>query len=322
MRKGRSPGHPAEIPCAAQVVFRDNVYDDGLVLVIDVYYIVALARPVILVLPDAERDSEEVTRAARFGEDIILFAVRILQPVRVAVVLPVVVGRRVGRRLIVRGMQVERVVGERRHALKINVGVERADRQRAFVGDGHTRRPAVRHRQVAVQSANSGTVEECRLVYEVLAQVQAEEVAERRLDARMLFVVPPGAQYQLLQVILALRGDSEPDVRNHAGAFLVIDLLRLARRDGPAVAVAAGQVVARLLERAIILAARVPGEEVIAWRLAPLLRLSGRRRRRKSRRDRRSAEHGEVLEEGATRPVNPISVHGLSPKSPQRTQRL
>src|SRR5262245_3688535 len=105
----------------------------------------------------------------------------------------------------------------------------------------------------------------------------------------MLLVVPPGAQRQLLQVILALRGDGKPDVRNHAGAFLVIDLLRLARSDGPAVTVAAGQVVARLLERAVILAARVPGEEVIARRLAPALLLSVRRCRRKSRRDSRSA---------------------------------
>src|SRR5262249_41183729 len=151
---------------------------------------------------------------------------------------------------------------------------------------------------VAVQRANGGTVEEGRLVDEVLAQVQAEEVAERGFDARMLLVVPPGAQRQLLQVILALSGDGEPDMRNHAGAFLVIDFLCLSRRDGPAVAVAAGQIVARLLERAVILAARVPGEEVIARLLSPALLLSLRRRRRKSRRDSRSAEHGEVLQEG------------------------
>ena len=92
-----------------------------------------------------------------------------------------------------------------------------------------------RHGEIAVQRLDRRAVQKRRLVDEILAEIQAEEIAHRSFDAGLGIAVPVDAEHDFLQVIRALRGDREPDVRDDAGPGGVEDFLRLARRDRPAV---------------------------------------------------------------------------------------
>ena len=91
--------------------------------------------------------------------------------------------------------------------------------------------------------------------------------------------VPIAAQHDLFQVIGTAGGDGEPDVRDHAGAGCIEDFARCAGRHRPGVVVAAGAVEAGLLQRPVILSARVGGQQsgvFPSWG-AVLCRRGGRR---------------------------------------------
>src|SRR5258708_7565104 len=62
-------------------------------------------------------------------------------------------------------------------------------------------------------------------------------------------------------MIPAARRDGEPDVRDHARPRRVEDFLDAARRDAPEVAISAGPVVARLLQRLVLKSPRIARQE-------------------------------------------------------------
>jgi len=89
------------------------------------------------------------------------------------------------------------------------------------------------------------------LVIEVSAEIEAEEIADRSLDAGPGIPVPVAAEHELLQVIVAARGDGEPDVRDYARALRLKDIQRAPGGNVPEIAVSAGAIPAPLLERAV-----------------------------------------------------------------------
>src|SRR5208283_64013 len=76
-------------------------------------------------------------------------------------------------------------------------------------------------------------------------------------------------------MIVAPGGDGEPDVADDAGALGEKDLFRTSGWNVPEIVVAAGAVVARLLQRSVVLRSRIGGQQGHA--AAPGLRLRRRR---------------------------------------------
>ena len=116
----------------------------------------------------------------------------------------------------------------------------------SLVLDLEARAVGERHREPAVHAAPVlGThLERQRREVAPQPEADAEEVAERHLDARMRLAVPPHAQHQPAQVVLLgldrHRGD--PDVLHAAGALDRAERHALPRRHEHEVAVRAGPV--------------------------------------------------------------------------------
>ena len=71
---------------------------------------------------------------------------------------------------------------------------------RALVGQRKAGGGGKGHLEVCVQRLDGRHGQQSRLVGEILAQAEAEEVADGDLDRGRGFSVPPGAQDQVLQV--------------------------------------------------------------------------------------------------------------------------
>ena len=105
--------------------------------------------------------------------------------------------------------------GGQRHIVDGEVEIVGADL--AFVGQGEAGRTCKRHLEVGVERLDGRNGQQSRLIGEILAQAQTEEVADGDLDRGRGFAVPPGAQDEILQVHLILGVDGEPDVRDYPG---------------------------------------------------------------------------------------------------------
>ena len=82
-------------------------------------------------------------------------------------------------------------------------------------------------------------------------------------------------------MIGAVRGDREPDMRDHTGAFGGEELARGAGLDRPRVGIAAGAIETGLFERTVILSARITRQEgIISGGAQAGLRARGRGRGR------------------------------------------
>ena len=148
-------------------------------------------------------------------------------------------------------VEVQRVFRQGLDLLVIDVEIE-VQRAAAFVLHGEAGAPAERHRKPAVEAA---AVLRCDLqgsTGKALcdAVAHAEKVAERRLDARLRFVVPVDIQHDLadiefLRADAALRAafvrvaDGAEKVRDDAGTLQVGEEIRLAGGNEDIVVIAA-----------------------------------------------------------------------------------
>ena len=116
----------------------------------------------------------------------------------------------------------------------------------ALAGDLEAR-ALVRHREPAVEGLPVLRAHLQRQRDEVarLRVAHAEEVPHRHLDAWLPLAVPPGAQHDLSQMVDLAAGDGQPDVADHPGLVEIGQDRPAAARDGDAIVVAAGAVVAR-----------------------------------------------------------------------------
>ena len=108
----------------------------------------------------------------------------------------------------------------------------------------------------------------------VIAETEAEEIAERNLDAWGSLAVPVHAQNQSFQMIGLGIGNCEPDVREHAGPFHVKNRERSARFNAPKICIAASGVRAGDTLEHIRLGLReigLPVSEVLRLRLGRTL---------------------------------------------------
>src|SRR5581483_9651425 len=87
-RNGAIPA--AEIPGAIEVILGTGADDQRFALVVNEDHVIAFAHPELLVLKNAERDSHQMAATPCFRVNIVALAVRILQPVGVAVGPPVI----------------------------------------------------------------------------------------------------------------------------------------------------------------------------------------------------------------------------------------
>src|ERR1017187_1640663 len=115
MRERDSAIAAPEVPCAVEVILRPGARDDGLALVVHEHHFIAFAHPVILILQNAQGHSHQVPASARFGKDVVVLAVEILQLVGVAIGPPIVGGGLVRRSLAVLRVEVQHFVRERGH---------------------------------------------------------------------------------------------------------------------------------------------------------------------------------------------------------------
>ena len=127
----------------------------------------------------------------------------------------------------------------RRLVIQAVVDVEVATRHRfaALVGHRQAGPLGKRHRPVAVQGLHAADGDRCALVLHVAAEPQAEEVAQRALDCRLVRAVPVHPQHQLAEVIAGLAVDGEPHVRDPAVPFDAAQFQRRPRGDVPEVGV-------------------------------------------------------------------------------------
>jgi hypothetical protein len=123
----------------------------------------------------------------------------------------------------------------------------------AFVGQGDACGAGKRHGDVAVPRRPGGgrigqvarpLVDAHHRRVEPLAEAEAfgEEIADRRLDARLLLPVPINPQNVELQVVRLVTGDVVAEVDDAARPLDIGQDARLAWGDGPVVIVAAGWV--------------------------------------------------------------------------------
>ena len=217
-------------------------------LAVDEEHVVALAVPHRARAVDVVVDAHVVALALDVGDQVVAVAGRVL-PLR-AEHRPLVLalGRRLGERVVVAGVEAPEVRGQARHLLVVDVVVEGVHLLGRVVLDLDARPARERHREVADHRAPLARPRGERQHRERVALVPAlpEEVADRGLDARARLAVPVHAQDQ---VVAAQRGrgrrDRDPDVVDDTGALDLEERTPLAGGDAfEAVVVAARFVVA------------------------------------------------------------------------------
>ena len=141
------------------------------------------------------------------------------------------------------GVEASESRGKGAHALVLDVIPHRSDRIRSLVGEGEPRAFRIRHREVAVEAVGTEHAEVARVDRhhqrreEARALLpEAEEVAERHLDAGRLLAVPVRAQHQVAQVVRAAE-DAEIHVPHDTGAVEPRELERLPGGDRPEVGI-------------------------------------------------------------------------------------
>src|SRR6266436_2993614 len=105
----------AESPSAEEIIFGASAVDGGAGFAVDEKHVVAFAPPIILILEDGHGDANEVSLAAGFEPDVIVFTGKIGAVVDfgIAVGGPVVGPAVCGCGLAILRVEVERVGGKR-----------------------------------------------------------------------------------------------------------------------------------------------------------------------------------------------------------------
>ena len=223
----RSGGH-AQAPCVVEVVLGARALDEGLFVAVDVEEVVAFAEPAGLVLHHAQHRADVVSPAPHVEH---------------------VVGRAHRRRhgLLVEGMEIRRVGRQTRHLLPVDVIVEVGNPSPTLVGDRDATRLLEGHGPIAVPRAPARRVADHQRLHLPLETVaDAEEVADRSVDAGRWAAVVVHAEAQQSRPPVLIGRHGQPDVRHDARSREVREDDRLTGNRTPAVVVAVEvEVVAR-----------------------------------------------------------------------------
>jgi len=136
--------------------------------------------------------------------------------------------------LPVHRVEISRVPRQRLVLLPVQVIVKRVAPPVAFIGDRNARRLAERHRPITVPpAAIRRHLDRQRHKGFIQPVADAEEIANRALDARVLLAVPIHPQRQQPRVERRRMGDGVPKMRDHARPFQVGQHQRPPRLDRP-----------------------------------------------------------------------------------------
>src|SRR6266851_4149392 len=162
-------------------------------------------------------------------------------------------------------MEVEQLGGKRlRESAIVNVEIEVWHVDGAFI---RYRDPCVflkRHGEEAIQSSLRRYRERSRLIHEVVAEAEPEEIAKRALDTGCSFAVPIDAKNQRLQRRAASRPHGGPDMGDLSGTCFVHEQQRFAGRDSTIVGIPAAAVVARRALLRVVPGLRQAGKPVVS----------------------------------------------------------
>ena len=139
-------------------------------------------------------------------------------------------------------MEAAEVGGQAGQGDVIDGEIEAVGADGAFVGHGEAGGLRERHLEIGIERLDGRDGKQRRLVDEILAQAEAEKIADGDLDRRRRFAIPPGPENQILEVHGVGRVDGEPEVGDDAGAADIEQGGRFARIDGHGIAVAAAAV--------------------------------------------------------------------------------
>jgi hypothetical protein len=129
--------------------------------------------------------------------------------------------------------------------LPVDVIVEHGDRTVAFVGQRDSAGLTERHRPIAVAGASEGSIaNHHRVDVAVVSMTDAEEVAERRVDAGSLLAVVIDAKARQSRPGVFVIRHGEPDVADDAGSLQVCHDERFARHDALGIVVGIDEPVA------------------------------------------------------------------------------
>src|SRR6185295_7034620 len=106
----------AEVPGAAEIIFRSSAIDAGFFVVIDENHFIALTHPAVFVLQNSESDAHQVAASASLSEDIILL------PVGIQFLLAAgILDRRIRRCLAILGVEVQAAFRKTRNQLVVDI---------------------------------------------------------------------------------------------------------------------------------------------------------------------------------------------------------
>src|ERR1039458_9488630 len=213
-------GLVTESPRSVIVVLASRTINGGQSISIDENHVVALAKPARLVLLHSMGYTHKMPFACGLHEDIIVLPVQVFAVAHriVPVILPIVGPALAGRGLAILRMEAAQAGWYRGNDDVVEGKVEIVGADRSFVGQRDAGRTRKWHLKISIHRLDGRNREQSRLISEILAQAQAEEVADGDFDGGRGFSVPPGAKDQVLQVHWIARVDGEPEVCDRAGA--------------------------------------------------------------------------------------------------------
>src|SRR5580658_862784 len=165
----------AEVPCAVVVVLSAGAVYGGQRVAVNEDHIVAFAEPAVLILHDGVRDADEVALSGSFEKHVIVFAAEIFSVTHYALA---------GSGLAILRMEAAEIGGKAGECDVVDGEVEAAHALRTVIGDGDARRGCEGHLEICVERLDGSDGEQRRLIDEVFAEAEAEEVADGRFDGR------------------------------------------------------------------------------------------------------------------------------------------
>src|ERR1700679_2104090 len=171
----------SEIPGSEKIVFRSGAVDGGKLFSVDKKHIVALAPPAVLILKNRHGHANEVAMSGGFHPDVIIFSVEIFLRIygRVVIRLPLIPSTFIWRGPGVLGVKIHGVGGKIfMHGLIVDVEIERINGFASLVGHRDTGSLAERHGEKRVQGLIRGHGQGDRLKLKIVAQAEAEEIAD------------------------------------------------------------------------------------------------------------------------------------------------
>jgi len=215
---GRALGLQA--PCRKKIVLSARAPDRRLGLAVDIYFLIALAKPRRAAGAHRQHRADIVALARGFQHDIVPVLLH-------RIFLPIL------------GMEIRRVLRHRVLFDPVDVIIQQRDGLVALVHDFDPHRLAERHPPVAV--VGIAVLHDHRHADDLAALTEAvgEEIADRRLDRGPVVAIPEDAQQHFLVVGRALwcpplrlgRQESEPQVGDDSGTCFIHQHVRCARQN-------------------------------------------------------------------------------------------